>query len=434
MEAVLDRARKSARECEVFGVTQTDTSMSFEANRLKMVDTREASGLALRLVKDGRIGFSSTTNLAEEDALVVRALEMAPFGAEAVLELPPASEYPQVDVHDPMLAELGMEDMRHLGQSLIDAVRAEWPQAQCEGRVGRSVTRMDLMNSRGCSVSYTKATMSLYLEAILIQGTDMLYVSESDTSCHPITDARPLADSMLLQLERASRVAAVPSRSMPVLFTPRGLAGTLIGPLVSGFSGKTVLKGTSPLVGRRGERIVDERISLWDDPRQTFVPGSRICDDEGMPSQATPLIDKGKAAGFLYDLQTAAQAGASSTGSASRSLATLPQPSPGVLSFSTGDKTFEEMVAGLDEALVVERLLGAGQGNILGGGFNANVLLGYYVRNGEIVGRAKDVMVSGNVYDALNGVLAIGSEGRWLRGFLNAPALLCEGVAVTAKS
>ena len=434
MEAVLEKAMKSARECEVFGVSQTDVSMSFEANRLKMVDTRETSGLALRLVRDGRLGFSSTTNLAEEDALVERALEMAPFGAEALLELPSASAYPRVDVHDPGLAELGMEEMRHLGQSLIDAVRAEWPQVQCEGRVGRSVTRTELMNSRGCRVSYTKATMSVYLEAVLIQGTDMLYVSESDTSCHPILDAAPLADSMLLQLERASRVATVSSRAMPVLFTPRGVAGALIGPLVSGFSGKTVLKGASPLVGRLGERIADERISLWDDPTQPFVPGSRICDDEGTPSRATPLIDRGRAAGFLYDLQTAAQAGASSTGSASRSLATLPQPSPGVLSVSPGDTTFEEMVAGLEEALVVERLLGAGQGNILGGGFNANVLLGYYVRNGEIVGRAKDAMVSGNVYDALNGVLAIGSESRWLRGFLNAPALLCEGVSVTAKA
>ena len=107
MESVLDKAIRIAKECEVYGVSQTDTSMSFEANRLKMVDTRETSGLALRLVKDGRIGFSSTTNLEEEDALVERALEMAPFGAEALLEMPSAVDYPSVDVHDHRLAELG---------------------------------------------------------------------------------------------------------------------------------------------------------------------------------------------------------------------------------------------------------------------------------------------------------------------------------------
>ena len=79
MESVLDKAIRIAKECEVYGVSQTDTSMSFEANRLKMVDTRETSGLALRLVKDGRIGFSSTTNLEEEDALVERALGDGPL-------------------------------------------------------------------------------------------------------------------------------------------------------------------------------------------------------------------------------------------------------------------------------------------------------------------------------------------------------------------
>ena len=97
-------------------------------------------------------------------------------------------------------------------------------------------------------------------------------------------------------------------------------------------------------------------------PTQSYVPGSRICDDEGTPSRATPLIDGGRAASLLYDLQTAAQAGAQSTGSASRSLATPPQPAPGVLSFSPGETSFEDMVSGLEEALVVERLLGGGSG------------------------------------------------------------------------
>ena len=63
-----------------------------------------------------------------------------------------------------------MDAMRHLGQGLIDAVRAEWPNVQCEGRVGRSVTRMELLNSRGCRFSYTKTTMSVYLEGCAGSG------------------------------------------------------------------------------------------------------------------------------------------------------------------------------------------------------------------------------------------------------------------------
>ncbi|MBI2856568.1 MAG: TldD/PmbA family protein [Chloroflexi bacterium] len=433
MEEVLEKARRRAEEAEVFSVHHTDTALTFEANRLKMVETRETSGLALRLILGGHIGFSSTTNLSDKDALVEHAVEMAPFGVASHLELPSASAYAAVDVYDPQVETVGLEEMHHLGQRLIDEVWKGWPEAQFEGQVIRRRIQTRLINSRGCHTSLLKTVFSVYMEGVLIQDTDMLFVAESEISCHPIKDASHLRDSLLLQLERASRIDQVPTRPMPVLFTPRGVAGLLLEPLLSGFSGKMALRGTSPLIGRIGERVVDERVSLWDDPTRPYVPGSRPFDDEGVPSQATPLLQDGQAMNFLYDLQTAAQAGARTTASASRSLTNLPSPAPAVLLLAPGDASFEDMLAGMGEGLVVERLLGAGQGNTLGGDFNANVLLGYHVRGGQIAGRAKDVMVSGNVYDVLNNVVAIGKDTRWLGGFLNAPALYCDSVAVSAR-
>ena len=82
----------------------------------------------------------------------------------------------------------------------------------------------------------------------------------------------------------------------------------------------------------------------------------------------------------------------------------------------------------------MERLLGAGQSNILGGEFNANVLLGYKVEAGKVVGRVKDCMVSGNVYHALSNLVGIGSEGRWVGGGLYTPAIGCAQVGVATKS
>ena len=60
--------------------------------------------------------------------------------------------------------------------------------------------------------------------------------------------------------------------------------------------------------------------------------------------------------------------------------------------------------------------MGATQGNILGGDFSGNVLLGYKIENGKIAGRVKDTMVFGNVYELLKDIAAIGSDGRWLGG------------------
>ena len=77
--------------------------------------------------------------------------------------------------------------------------------------------------------------------------------------------------------------------------------------------------------------------------------------------------------------------------------------------------------------------MGAEQGNILGGDFSGNVLLGYKIESGKIVGRVKDTMVSGNIYQVLKQIAAIVSEPRWVDGFINTPHLYCSSLSVEAK-
>jgi PmbA protein len=261
----------------------------------------------------------------------------------------------------------------------------------------------------------------------------MLFVGESNSSCRPIRDIQDIADAVIEQLELAKRTASVTTGKLPVILTPKGVASALLSPLALAVNGKMVVEGASPLVGRRGELIFDERISIWDDATQNYRPASRPCDDEGVPSQRTALIERGVVANFLYDLQTAAIAGTTSTGSGSRSRGGMPTPSVSALVIEEGDTSFKEMVRDIKKGLVVEMLIGAGQGNVLGGEFSGNVLLGYKVESGEIVGRVKDTMVSGNIYDALKGLVAVGSEAQWVGGALRLPHLYISSLAVASK-
>jgi PmbA protein len=59
--------------------------------------------------------------------------------------------------------------------------------------------------------------------------------------------------------------------------------------------------------------------------------------------------------------------------------------------------------------------------------------IGYKVEDGEIVGRVKDTMIAGNVYQVIRELLSIGLETRWVGGILQTSPLYCSGVAVTAK-
>jgi len=87
----------------------------------------------------------------------------------------------------------------------------------------------------------------------------------------------------------------------------------------------------------------------------------------------------------------------------------------------------------MKEGLIVEQLIGADQGNLIGGDFSGNVLLGYKVENGEVVGRIKDTMVSGNIYQVLKQSLGIGNKARWVDGILRTPALYCTCLSVASK-
>ena len=432
-ERILELADGVADEAEVFYVDASSTPIHFEANAIKSIDANDAAGVALRIIKDGRVGFSSTSNLQDPQGLVDAAIETAPFGAEAHFEFPGRQDYPDVKTYDGSVAEVTLEEMAALGERAVSELRAYSSEVQVEGGVGKSITSVALVNSRGGSVCYQSSRYEIGFGGTVIRGEDMLFTSDRESSIAVLHDVSPVVSSVLRQLQWAQETASVETKTMPVILMPSGVRSVLLSPLLAGLNGKSVWQGTSPLAGRLGERIVDERFTLTDDPTLALAPASRPSDGEGVASCRLPLIEAGAASAFFYDLQTAGQASTQSTGSGERGVGSLPGPSTSVLLVGEGDTRLDDMIAGMDEGLIVERLLGAGQSNVLGGDFNANVLLGYKVEHGRIVGRVKNTMVSGNAYKALNNVVAIGSEGRWLGGGLYTPAIAVSGVSVSSK-
>ncbi len=433
MEEILMQAKKAAEEAEVFSVSSEETQVHFEANRLKHLQTKQQTSTALRIIRRGRIGYAITTNPDDHPNLTDNAVETAQFGVLARFEMPAASSYPQIEVYRAEVESVPVAALVELGEELISAVTRHTPGIICEAEVSRGVISVRLMNSRGGQAEYRKSHFSVGLEGNLIKDTDMLFVGDGTSSCQPILKPDIVIDNVLQQLELARDQSSVSTKPMPVVFTPHGVASALITPLMAAFNGKTVLEGASPVGQKRGEVVFDRKFQLWDDPTVNFQPSSRPCDDEGVPSQRTPLIEAGRVANFLYDLQTAALAKTRSTGNGSRGHGGLPAPSPSAFVIAPGSTTFDEMVSDIKEGLVVEQLMGAAQGNILGGDFSGNVLLGYKVENGKIVGRVKDTMVSGNVYQVLKEIVALGSKARWVADFLQTPHIYCPALSVASK-
>ncbi len=433
MEKILAEAKKVAEAAEVFMVSSEETPVHFEANRLKHIQSKQSTTVALRIVRQGKIGYATTTELGDSQNLVNNAVETAQFGMIAKFEFPSLTSYPQVEVFDSSVESASREEMVRLGEELITTVRTHTPDIVCEAGATKATISVRIINSRGGQANYAQSIFSLGIEGQLIRGTDMLFVGESQSSCHPLLDSKTIAEVVINQLELAKNQASAPTKSLPVVFTSNGVASALAMPLIAAFNGKTVLEGASPIGDKMGQPVFDEKLWLADDPTITYRPSSHPCDDEGIPAQRTPLIERGTVTNFLYDLQTAALANTRSTGNGSRSRGGLPAPSPSAFIIAPGDTTFDEMVNDVKEGLVIEQLMGAEQGNILGGDFSGNVLLGYKVESGKIVGRVKDTMVSGNIYQLLKQITAIGSETKWVGSFLQTPPLFFPSVAVASK-
>jgi PmbA protein len=365
--------------------------------------------------------------------LVDSALETAAFGTSAAFQFPEPKIPANVDIFDDAVNNVSVKDMIGLGEAMITAITESTPGILSEATVSRGTLSVRILNSRGGQAEYRKSVFELGIEGTLIEGTDMLFVGDGDSSCRPITEPEGVITAVLRQLELARNQAKAPTRRLPVIFTPNGIASALIPPLMSACNGKIVLQGASPIGDKTGQRVFDEKLTIADDPTLAYRPGSRPCDDEAMPSRHTPLIEQGTVAGFLYDLQTGALAGRPSTGNGSLGRGGLPAPAPSAFTIAPGDTTFDEMVRDIEEGLVVEFLMGASQGNVLGGDFSGNVLLGYKIENGEITGRVKDTMVSGNIFQLLQDITAVGSEMRWVGISLLTPPIYLPGIAVASQ-
>ncbi len=433
LEQLLDRGKRAGQQAEVFHYYHHDTPVSFEANKLKRVEQRETSGTALRVVVDGRMGFSSITGEGNLEGLVQNALETAPLGPRAHLTFPGRQKYQPVDVYDPAVEAFPVDSMVDMGRGLVEKLRKLNPDLLVDVRLSAGAYRVTVMNSNGGTADYTKSYFYVFAEGTLVQGTDMLFVWHSQSSCRPVTDTTETVERIAEQLERSRNIMPAPEGNPPVIFTPQGVASALLPALLAGFSGKSVLQGVSPLTHKLGEQVLDARFNLRDEPLVPYAVGSRAFDDEGVPSRPLPLIERGAVRNFLYDLETAAQAGVPSTGSAHRELTNLPSPGSSVVIVGAGDVSWEDMLKDAGDGLVVEHLLGAGQSNLIGGDFSANVLLGYRVQGGKIVGRVKNTLVSGNVYKVLKEIRGIGAQAEWVGGALQTPAVYCGGVAVSTK-
>lgn len=434
--ALIGRARSlGASQAEVYTLERVEAPVAFEANRLRRVSSTQTGAVAVRVVKDGRLGQATSTRPGDTE-VVDMAVRAAELGPPADFDFAPVAPVRgDLQMFDPAVREWDVEAMVQAGRGLVEEVRGLADGLQVEVHLERTETVTRVVTSAGQDVSRRGTLAQLRYSLELVEPENMIHIFYFDRSRRLGLDLDLAVRRVTELFTHARRNVRAGTGSFRVLFAPPAV-GDLVAPLVACLDGKAVVKGESPWRDKLGQRLFAEDFTVWDDPTVPWEPRTLPFDDEGVPTTRRPVIERGVLKGFLLDLRTARALGQAAQGNGfRRSPDSPPSPSPTNLVLEPGEKPAAELLSELSEGLYVVQLMGAWAGNPYAGQVSGNVLLGYLVRGGEIVGRVKDCMVSVNVFEAFGGALVARSrETEPSMGAERLPYLLVDKASVTTKA
>src|SRR5438309_3874152 len=445
IDRLLDSARGAVDNADALWRREEQTAVAFESGRLKAAGISEEAGVNLRVLAKGRMGVAgSTAPKPDPKELVARARASAELGEAVELAFPNASpqSLPPIPTFFDRTANASLAELIRMGRLLVE--RLARPDCQINVSVQREVADTAVGNTAGARGAYRTTGIAVTADLTRIAGDDVLMIYDQYVGADLPTaaDLEALVRSVETRLAAALKVVTPPEGALPVVFTPAGLAAVIL-PLEQALSGKTVLQGSSPLAGKVGETLFDQRLSIVDDPLTPGRPASRPIDDECVPSRATGLVQKGVLGQFVYDLETAARAKTHSTGNGRRGVFGKPHIGYTNILFYAVDGVGTQyaptlqmlgggLIGNIDDGLIVDDLIGVGQGNVISGAFSHPVGLAYRVQKGEITGRVRDAAVAGNAYELPKKIGGFGTDGRWL-GARFSTSLLLEGFSVARR-
>jgi PmbA protein len=105
VERLMEMAAKVSDQAEIYSLEEVSDGISFENATLKDIESKSQSGLSLRLIRQGRLGFAYTRNLLHRQEVLRNGLDSLKGEVEAAFDFPLTKDLPPLDTVDPSLEE-----------------------------------------------------------------------------------------------------------------------------------------------------------------------------------------------------------------------------------------------------------------------------------------------------------------------------------------
>ena len=184
-------------------------------------------------------------------------------------------------------------------------------------------------------------------------------------------------------------------------------------------SDSVIIDGTSLWKNKLGKKVADSKLTVTlKSHDKRIVIGERYTAD-GFRTEDLPVIENGVLKNFTIGLYTSRKTKKPVSKNSSMDLVVNP-----------GNTPLEQMIAGVKQGLIVGGFSGGNPGT--SGDFSGVAKNSYYVEDGQIKGAVSEVMINGNLGNALKDIRAISSEVL-ADGGMVVPYVLVDNIVISGK-
>ena len=435
----VNKAEKSgAQYVEVYILKSRELEAFVENNDLKQSMYHNSSTIGIRVFVDGSMGFSSLNSLERQhiENAIAQAIKLAKVSpADKFNSMPGKSKIILLDgIYDSKSESFGLSDtIKMATEMLITAKSFDKRVSVDSGNFSSSVMCHGLLNSNGVRAEESISSFSWSIMGMALNdgGNEVSNFDLQYGGTHHVRDidvvmtSKEFAKSVINSLH-AQKIDSFRGK---MLLTPLAATELIQDVLAYSINSHAVQKKASKFEGKIGSSVASDLLTLEDDATNTSGLASSSFDREGVPRQCNTVIENGILRGYLYNTYTANKDDTQSTGNAGGSPKTPPVVSSSNIIVKSGKPKLENLVSDIDRGILINRF--SGNVNPVNGDFSGVVKGGHYIRNGVSEYAVKEVMVAGNIFDALYDLVGISEERKILSDSI-LPYMLFDNISFTA--
>lgn len=411
-KALLLTINAGADEAEIFCVKGRSISIDVHRDVIDLAKESRASGLGIRAIVNGAVGFSSSNDVERIEEACVLAVKSAKVrGSDPLWSGLPGKKKPAgvAGIFDKRLANIEIDSCIDLTSEMIKGAKSNHSVEPTSGHFSCGCATKLVLNSNGVEIEEKETSIQASIDTAT-KDSPISTASEFDMSRKLDIDFYKIGENASLLASRSQNGISTQTRDTVVLLEPLAFADILENTLVTSLNADNVQKGRSALIGKLDTVVAADELSIIDDGTLAAGLGTSSCDDEGTPSMKTEVVKKGVLSSFLYDCYTAGKEKRDSTGNAVRGSYTS-TPSVGIRNMVIDHPSFD-VIGETKDGVTVNTVIGAHTANPISGDFSVEARNSFLVKDGEITSPVKSMMISGNIFELLRNIDGIGKDVR----------------------